>query len=125
MESCGEGAGLGKSVDNIAPLVSLPEHIDVLGQLTYPGQALEWATQIICMRLSKLSCLSLMSSLQNWLYVSVVSAGFDAAAGDDLGECDVTPAGYAHMTHMLSSLAGGKILVALEVSSQIKSCSKR
>ena len=44
-----------------------------------------------------------------------VSAGFDAANGDDLGECHVSPAGYAHMTHMLSGLAGGKMLVALEV----------
>jgi acetoin utilization deacetylase AcuC-like enzyme len=46
---------------------------------------------------------------------SVVSAGFDAAAGDDLGECYVTPAGYAHMTHMLSGLANGRLVVALEV----------
>jgi len=44
-----------------------------------------------------------------------VSAGFDAADGDDLGECHVTPTGYAHMTHMLSGLAGGKLVVALEV----------
>jgi hypothetical protein len=47
--------------------------------------------------------------------VSSVSAGFDAADGDDLGECHVTPTGYAHMTHMLSGLAGGKLVVALEV----------
>ena len=44
-----------------------------------------------------------------------VSAGFDAAAGDDLGECHVTPAGYAHMTNMLCSLANGRVVVALEV----------
>jgi acetoin utilization deacetylase AcuC-like enzyme len=44
-----------------------------------------------------------------------VSAGFDAAAGDELGECFVTPTGYAHMTHMLSGLAGGRLVVALEV----------
>lgn len=50
------------------------------------------------------------------MHLSPVSAGFDAARGDDLGECDVTPAGYAHMTHMLSGLAGGKLVVALEVS---------
>ena len=46
-----------------------------------------------------------------------VSAGFDAAAGDELGECFVTPTGYAHMTHMLSGLAGGRLVVALEVNS--------
>ena len=45
----------------------------------------------------------------------IVSAGFDAAAGDTLGGCFVTPAGYAHMTHMLMSLADGKIVVCLEV----------
>lgn len=28
----------------------------------------------------------------------------------------VTPEGYAHMTHMLMTLAGGKVVVALEVS---------
>jgi Histone deacetylase domain len=44
-----------------------------------------------------------------------VSAGFDAADGDILGECCVTPAGYAHMTYMLSTLAGGKLVVVLEV----------
>ncbi|KAB5590041.1 Histone deacetylase 6/10 [Ceratobasidium theobromae] len=43
-----------------------------------------------------------------------ISAGFDAAAGDTLGMCDVTPACYAHMTALLSTLAGGKLVVALE-----------
>ena len=46
----------------------------------------------------------------------IVSAGFDAAAGDTLGGCFVTPAGYAHMTHMLMCLAEGKVVVCLEVS---------
>lgn len=44
-----------------------------------------------------------------------VSAGFDAADGDELGGCHVTPAAYGHMTHMLSALAKGKVVVALEV----------
>lgn len=43
-----------------------------------------------------------------------MSAGFDAAQGDPIGECKVTPAGYASMTHMLCSLAGGRVVVALE-----------
>ena len=46
-----------------------------------------------------------------------VSAGFDAAEGDELGECNVTPTGYAHMTAMLCTLAEGHVLVALEVRS--------
>ena len=45
----------------------------------------------------------------------IVSAGFDAAEGDELGECHVSPTGYAHMTHMLAGLAGGRLVVALEV----------
>ena len=44
-----------------------------------------------------------------------VSAGFDAAEGDELGECHVSPAGFAHMTHMLCSLSDGRVVVALEV----------
>ena len=44
----------------------------------------------------------------------VVAAGFDAAAGDELGGCFVTPPCYAHMTHMLMSLAHGKVAVCLE-----------
>lgn len=49
-----------------------------------------------------------------------VAAGFDAAAGDELGGCFVSPACYAHMTHMLMTLAHGKVAVCLEVMS---SCS--
>lgn len=46
-----------------------------------------------------------------------VSAGFDAADGDELGGCHVTPAAYGHMTHALCAVANGKVVVALEVSS--------
>ncbi len=44
----------------------------------------------------------------------IVAAGFDAARGDPIGGCDLTPRGYAQMTHMLSGLAGGRCVVALE-----------
>ncbi|CAN8103481.1 unnamed protein product [Discula destructiva] len=44
----------------------------------------------------------------------IISAGFDAADGDELGGCFVTPGCYAHMTHMLMSLANGKVAVCLE-----------
>ncbi|CAK7568520.1 MAG: Histone deacetylase hda1 [Sporothrix epigloea] len=44
----------------------------------------------------------------------IISAGFDAAAGDELGGCFVSPECYAHMTHMLMSLASGKVAVCLE-----------
>ncbi|KAG6820251.1 hypothetical protein H0H93_003415 [Arthromyces matolae] len=54
----------------------------------------------------------------------IISAGFDAAAGDDLGECHVSPAGYAHMTHMLAGLAGGRLVVALEGGYNLNSISQ-
>ncbi|XP_038154361.1 histone deacetylase 6 [Cyprinodon tularosa] len=44
----------------------------------------------------------------------LVSAGFDAARGDPLGGYNVSPEGYAHLTHMMMSLAGGRVLVILE-----------
>jgi len=43
-----------------------------------------------------------------------VSAGFDAAAGDPLGGCMVSPHGYGQMLHMLTSLASGRVILALE-----------
>ncbi|XP_067880362.1 histone deacetylase 6 isoform X4 [Heterodontus francisci] len=44
----------------------------------------------------------------------LVSAGFDAARGDPLGGCLVSPECYAHMTHMLLGLAGGRVVLVLE-----------
>lgn len=49
----------------------------------------------------------------------LVSAGFDAARGDPLGGYQVTPEGYAHLTHQLLSLAAGRVLVILEVCTTI------
>ncbi|KAL7606637.1 histone deacetylase 15 [Lactuca sativa] len=55
--------------------------------------------------------------------ITIISAGFDAARGDPLGCCDVTPAGYAQMTKMLSSLSNGKLLVILEGGYNLRSIS--
>jgi histone deacetylase 6 len=46
--------------------------------------------------------------------IVLVSAGFDAAEGDLLGQMRVTPAGFAAMTASLHTLAGGRLLLALE-----------
>lgn len=54
----------------------------------------------------------------------IISAGFDAAEGDELGGCHVTPACYAHMTHMLMSLANGKVAVCLEGGYNLRAISK-
>ena len=43
----------------------------------------------------------------------IVSAGFDAARGDPLGDCDVTPRGYAYLTQQLMIL-DCPVVLALE-----------
>ncbi|KAH7444225.1 hypothetical protein KP509_02G070600 [Ceratopteris richardii] len=54
---------------------------------------------------------------------TIISAGFDAAKGDPLGGCQVTPSGYAHMTQLLYSLMKGKLLVVLEGGYNLRSIS--
>ena len=44
----------------------------------------------------------------------LISAGFDAAVGDPLSGYQVTPPLYGFMTHQLSALAGGRLVIALE-----------
>ncbi|XP_057814818.1 histone deacetylase 15 isoform X2 [Cryptomeria japonica] len=55
--------------------------------------------------------------------ITIISAGFDAAKGDPLGCCEVTPAGFANMTQMLSGLSNGKMLVILEGGYNLQSIS--
>ncbi|KAF2129034.1 hypothetical protein P153DRAFT_357507 [Dothidotthia symphoricarpi CBS 119687] len=54
----------------------------------------------------------------------IISAGFDAAEGDTLGGCFVTPACYGHMTHMLMRLAKGKLVVCLEGGYNLRSIAR-
>lgn len=44
----------------------------------------------------------------------IISAGFDAAIGDPLGGCRISPYGYSIMLDKLMEFAGGKIVMALE-----------
>ncbi|EKM54390.1 uncharacterized protein PHACADRAFT_196818 [Phanerochaete carnosa HHB-10118-sp] len=92
LKSCGDGPGLGCSVNIPWPTKGMgdADYIYAFQRIVMPI-AMEFAPDLV-----------------------IISAGFDAAKGDDLGECEVTPAGYAHMTHMLAGLARGKMLVALE-----------
>jgi histone deacetylase 6 len=85
------------------------DYIHAFQQIVMPI-ATEFAPELV---ISKWGCVHPRCSSD---LPKTVSAGFDAADGDILGECCVTPAGYAHMTYMLSTLAGGKVVAALEVS---------
>ncbi|XP_055609867.1 histone deacetylase 6 isoform X2 [Uranotaenia lowii] len=53
----------------------------------------------------------------------LVSAGFDAAVGDPLGGCKVTPEAYGYFTHWLSALANGRIILCLEGGYNVNSIS--
>ncbi|CAG8596972.1 8376_t:CDS:2 [Ambispora leptoticha] len=55
--------------------------------------------------------------------IVIVSAGFDAAAGDSIGENYVTPKAFGHMTHRLKTLANGKLVLVLEGGYNIDSMS--
>ncbi|KAL4246025.1 hypothetical protein ABKN59_008832 [Abortiporus biennis] len=92
VNSCGEGPGLGFSVNVPWPTKGMgdADYLHAFQAIIMPI-AVEFAPDLV-----------------------IISAGFDAAEGDELGECHVSPAGYAHMTHMLSALAGGRLVVALE-----------
>ncbi|KAA1470143.1 histone deacetylase complex protein [Dentipellis sp. KUC8613] len=102
MVSCGEGAGRGFSVNIPWPDKGMgdADYLHAFQRIVMPI-AMEFSPELV-----------------------IISAGFDAADGDPLGQCHVSPAGYAHMTHMLSGLAGGKLVVALEGGYSLDSISK-
>jgi histone deacetylase 6 len=102
LDKCGLGAGIGKNVN-------IGWHDQGMGDGEYMA-----AFQRIVMPISQEFDPDLV----------IVAAGFDAATGDELGGCYVTPACYAHMTHMLMSLADGKVAVCLEGGYNLKAISR-
>ena len=53
--------------------------------------------------------------------LTIVSAGFDAARGDPMGGCEISPEGYGLMTQMLRPLSAGRIALLLEGGYSISS----
>ncbi|XP_047064907.1 histone deacetylase 5-like [Lolium rigidum] len=53
--------------------------------------------------------------------IILVSAGFDAALGDPLGGCCITPNGYALLLTKLLGFANGRVVMALEGGYNLKS----
>ncbi|KAJ5272293.1 Histone deacetylase clr3 [Penicillium angulare] len=99
---CGEGAGIGKNVN-----IPWPDQGMGDGDYMYAFQ------QVV---------MPIASEFNPDLVL--IAAGFDAAAGDVLGGCFVTPACYAQMTHMLMTLANGKVAVCLEGGYNFRSISR-
>ncbi|KAH9481512.1 Histone deacetylase clr3 [Psilocybe cubensis] len=123
LTSCGEGPGTGFSVNVPWPCAGMgdAEYIYAFQKVILPI-ATEFAPELV---ISKLQSAFLYGPAIDVRRISLsVSAGFDAAAGDELGECLVSPAGYAHMTHMLAGLAGGRMVVALEGGYNLDSISQ-
>ena len=58
---------------------------------------------IVCGCVCCCSCLPIAYEFKPDLII--ISAGFDAAHGDPLGGCHVTPTCYGHMTAMLQPIA--------------------
>ena len=54
----------------------------------------------------------------------LVSAGFDAARGDPIGMCDISPEGYSHLLSPLLTLAEGRVAIVLEGGYNLTSISK-
>ncbi|CAI6329932.1 unnamed protein product [Periconia digitata] len=99
---CGEGAGLGRNVN-------IPWEDHGMGDAEYL-----YAFQEVVMPIATEFDPDLI----------IISAGFDAAEGDLLGGCHVTPACYAHMTHMLMRVAEGKVAVCLEGGYNLRSIAR-
>ncbi|KAF2878298.1 putative histone deacetylase [Massariosphaeria phaeospora] len=102
LDYCGEGPGLGRNVN-------IPWADHGMGDAEYI-----YAFQQVVMPIATEFDPDLV----------IISAGFDAAEGDVLGGCHVTPACYGHMTHMLMRLAEGKIAVCLEGGYNLRSIAR-
>ncbi|EEP79153.1 histone deacetylase clr3 [Uncinocarpus reesii 1704] len=119
-DQCGEGVGLGKNVNIPWPTQGMGD-----GDYLYAFQEVimpigyEFNPDLVISEFLQ-SCARSLPDFDEIL----VSAGFDAAAGDELGGCFVTPPCYAHMTSMLMNLANGKVAVCLEGGYNFRSISK-
>lgn len=56
--------------------------------------------------------------------IIIVSAGFDAAVGDPLGGCCITPSGYSLLLKKLMNFAEGRIVLVLEGGYNLDSIAK-
>ncbi|KAJ9395721.1 hypothetical protein DTO282F9_7341 [Paecilomyces variotii] len=102
IDHCGEGPGLGRNIN-------IPWPSQGMGD----GDYLFAFQQVI---------MPIASEFNPDLVI--IASGFDAAAGDELGGCFVSPPCYAHMTHMLMTLANGKLAVCLEGGYNFRAISK-
>ncbi|KAL9606962.1 MAG: hypothetical protein Q9167_008075, partial [Letrouitia subvulpina] len=115
---CGEGLGLGKNINIPWPTKGMgdADYLYAFQQVVMPV-AYEFNPDLVISECFVPPGIAIK-------LIDTVAAGFDAADGDQLGQCYVTPVCYAHMTHMLMPLASGKLAVCLEGGYNLKSISK-
>jgi len=91
-DQCGENEGLGKNINIPWPVGGMndADYLYAFRKVVMPV-CREYAPDLL-----------------------IISSGFDAAEGDIIGGCHISPAGYSQMTHMLKSLARGNVCVVLE-----------
>lgn len=54
----------------------------------------------------------------------IISSGFDAAEGDFIGQCHLSPNAYGYLTHMMKVLANGNLAVVMEGGYNLDSIAK-
>lgn len=54
----------------------------------------------------------------------IISSGFDAADGDFIGGCHLSPNAYGYLTHMMKVLANGNLVVVMEGGYNLDSIAK-
>lgn len=89
---CGEGAGLGFNVN-------IPWSSGGMGDADYI-YAMNRVIMLIAMEYDP--------------DLVIISSGFDAAEGDFIGGCHLSPNAYGYLTHMMKVLANGNLVVVME-----------
>ena len=104
----------------------------LLMPVAYEVSSFCYTSDVTCPGLTNMSCMSMAcdnktTTIKNVMFLPLqfnpdlvmVASGLDAARGDPIGNCCITPTGYAHMTHLLKSLANGRVVVVLEVCDRL------
>lgn len=99
---CGEGAGLGFNVN-------IPWSSAGMGDADYI-YAMNRVIMLIAMEYDP--------------DLVIISSGFDAAEGDFIGQCHLSPNAYGYLTHMMKVLANGNLVVVMEGGYNLDSIAK-
>lgn len=89
---CGEGAGLGFNIN-------IPWSTGGMGDADY---------------IYAMNRVIMLIAIEYDPDLVIISSGFDAADGDSIGGCHLSPNAYGYLTHMMKVLANGNLVVVME-----------